>query len=293
MGLRSTIADALLMLRYGTRRPDAVWIPGGPVPIRVNPADRRARNLIARRAARGMVSTARRLWMTAVERLEPDLAIDVGTNYGECLLGIRYPSRTLAIGIEANPDLIPLLTATWASHPDRERIRLVHGLASDTDGVEGVLHFDPSFTGTASAVTTASSRLPRHVIVRSVTIDTLVSQSAAPEPPTSVVFKLDIEGFEGVAMRGFRRLAEFRDFVGILEFDLEYLAGSPVNGDTLLGQLLGRGLVLDSARGIRDLRRIESMGQLKALHEGSRSPLHTDLILASSATVLPRSWRIR
>jgi len=249
--------------------------------------------LIARRAARGLVSTARQLWKSAIERLEPDLAIDVGTNYGECLLGVRYPSRTRAIGIEANPALLPLIHETLARHPDRDRIRLVHGLAGDTDGLEGRLHFDPRFTGTASAVASASSRLPQQVSVRSVSIDALISESGASGTPTPIVFKLDIEGFEGVAMRGFKRLADVRDFIGILEFDPAYLDGSPVDSQTLLGQLLARGVVLDSGRGIRDLRRIESMNQLRALHSRSRGTLHTDLVLASSTDVLPSNWRIR
>ncbi len=293
MGLRSTIADLILLARYGTRYPSAVHLPGGPVPLEINPEDRLARNLIARRAARGQVSTARRLWMDAVNHLKPDLALDVGTNYGECLLGVRYAPGTQALGLEANPALLPIVQATLARHPDRERIYLVHGLASDKDGEEAMLHIDPTFSGTASAVVSAPDRLCKHVPVASVRLDTMIGDHAPQRNIDSIVFKIDIEGYEGVAMRGFTRLETIPDRLGILEFDLRYLASSPVDGTALLGQLLDGGMVLDSKRGVRHLRRISSMGDLLRLHASDGGDLHTDLIVASSSTLLPPSWRVR
>lgn len=293
MGLRSTLADISLLLRYGTRAPTDVDIPGGPVPLRINPNDRRARNLIARRAARGIVSTARQLWMDAIEHVRPDLALDVGANYGECLLGVQYPPGTSAIGIEANPSLLPFLHETLERHPDRQRIRIVHGLASDSDDTEGLLRFDPTFSGTASAVPAAAARLSGEVAVRSITIDSLISGSKGPGLPRSIVFKMDIEGFEGVAMRGFRGLSSIRDRLGILEFDLAYLSSAPVDGDCLLKALLDVGLVFDSAFGTRRLRRVESLKQLRRIHDTTGDALHTDLVVVSAEGLLPRSWRIR
>lgn len=293
MGLRSTVADLILLARYGTRYPCAVHLPGGPVPLEINPKDRRARNLIARRAARGRISTARRLWIDAVAHVQPDLALDVGTNYGECLLGVRYAPRTQALGLEANPALLPLIQTTLARHPDRERIRLVHGLASDTDGEDAILHVDPSFSGTASAVASAPDRLSQRVPVRSLRLDTMIAEQHLCHGIDSIVFKIDIEGFEGVAMRGFTRLNTIPDRLGILEFDLQYLAASPVDGPTLLERLLDHGTVFDSKLGVRHLRRITSMEELLRLHDSKGQELHTDLVVASSATLLPPSWRVR
>jgi FkbM family methyltransferase len=281
------------MLRYSTRTPDKVHIPGGPVPIHINPADRRARHLIARRSARGKVSTARQLWITAIEHLRPDVAIDVGTNCGECFLGVRYPAHTHVIGIEANPALLPHLQSTMMAHPDRDRIRLVHGLASDTNGVTGDLMVDPTYSGTASAVAAGRPTLCENVTVSSVTMDALIDFVRANHPLSSIVFKMDIEGFEGVAMKGFQRLREIPQRIGILEFDVENLSSSTVKAEELFTMLLAAGDVLDSKHGVRHLRRIECLDHLKAIFVRAKEPLHTDLIVVSPGAIMPAAWRIR
>ena len=293
MGLRASLSDVLLLLRYGTRHPSAVWIPGSPVPIQINPHDHRARHLIARRAVRGNVSTARRLWRDAVLHLQPDIALDVGTNYGECLFGLRYPPQTHAIGIEANPALMPLVLRTLSTHPDRDRIRVIHGLVSDTSGSQAVLHIDPGFSGTASAVARAEGRLTDERNVSTVTIDDLIEAHERHAGCSSIVIKMDIEGFEGVAMRGFHRLNTFEQALGVVEFDLEYLTNAPVDGQALLDMLLQRGVVMDSARGPRELRRVESLPELQALHTSNGGGIHTDLVFVSSLDVLPPGWIVR
>jgi FkbM family methyltransferase len=228
-----------------------------------------------------------------VLHLQPDIALDVGTNYGECLFGLRYPPQTHAIGIEANPALMPLVLRTLSTHPDRDRIRVIHGLVSDTSGSQAVLHIDPGFSGTASAVARAEGRLTDERNVSTVTIDDLIEAHESHAGCSSIVIKMDIEGFEGVAMRGFHRLNTFEQALGVVEFDLEYLTNAPVDGQALLDMLLQRGVVMDSARGPRELRRVEGLPELQALHTSNGGGIHTDLVFVSSLDVLPPGWIVR
>jgi hypothetical protein len=142
-------------------------------------------------------------------------------------------------------------------------------------------------------VASTSDRLSTHVPVQSLRLDTMIGEHCSQRSINSIVFKIDIEGFEGVAMRGFTCLDAIPDRLGILEFDLQYLAASPVDGASLLGRLLDYGIVLDSKRGVRHLRRITSMDDLLRLHASNGHELHTDLMVASSSTLLPPSWRVR
>jgi hypothetical protein len=170
---------------------------------------------------------------------------------------------------------------------------LVHGLASDTNGVTGDLMVDPTYSGTASAVAAGRPTLCENVTVSSVTMDALIDFVRANHPLSSIVFKMDIEGFEGVAMKGFQRLREIPQRIGILEFDVENLSSSTVKAEELFTMLLAAGDVLDSKHGVRHLRRIECLDHLKAIFVRAKEPLHTDLIVVSPGAIMPAAWRIR
>lgn len=45
-------------------------------------------------------------WINAINEYSPDLLIDVGVNYGECIFSTNYPKHTQIYGIEANRDLL-------------------------------------------------------------------------------------------------------------------------------------------------------------------------------------------
>ena len=137
-----------------------------------------------------------------------------------------------------------------------------------------------------------SDRLSQRVPVQSRRLDTMIGEQHPQRRIDSIVFKIDIEGFEGVGMLGFTCLDAIPERLGILELEPQYVATSPAHGASALEPLLGYVIVLDSKLGVRHLRRIASMDDLLRLQTSDGRKLHSDLIVASPLTLLTLSWRV-
>jgi FkbM family methyltransferase len=292
MGLRVIAWDALRLMRHGTLRPSEIWLPEAPSPLSVDPGDRRASRLIARMAIRGEMTVARRLWIDAIAHIRPSLAMDIGVNYGECLFGVTYPVGTTALGVEANPLLLPFIQRSLERHPCRESIRVRHALVGDVDGSVAELRFDPGYSGTASAVASADSAFLDQATVPTVTLDRLVEDAGVCRAGAdSIVFKLDVEGFEGHVMRGFTSLARYRRVIGIIEINEDMLRRSGVDGPALVERLLSDHAAYDTSGGPGHLRPVRGWQELLGVVPRGTGGLHTDLLITSRGLQLPDRWR--
>ena len=196
-----------------------ILITGVGRPMYVNPADLKGRSLI-RRAG---VSQPRivHFWQCAASGLQPSVVIDGGVNYGEIVLSAEYPPHADVTVVEANEELRPYLARSLREHPNAGQIREVYACLSDREDESGIFYIDTSRSGDSSAYEPVS-RPVRAVHVRTVTIDGLFRSRDLSRD--TVLFKLDIEGFEWQALRGMSRLLrECRAAAGCIEFNVRYM----------------------------------------------------------------------
>ncbi|MBC8097330.1 MAG: hypothetical protein H7Y43_16110, partial [Akkermansiaceae bacterium] len=72
----------LTILRYGSARPKRARLHGSDNWIYIDPADTCAIKKVVHEPLRGKVSTNLIFWREMLAHLQPDLAVDVGLNYG-------------------------------------------------------------------------------------------------------------------------------------------------------------------------------------------------------------------
>ncbi len=229
-------------------------------------------------------------WRDAVAHLQPHLALDVGANYGECFSACNYPPGSKVVAIEANPTLMPFLEKTRSAHPARDNIILVNRLVSDVKGKAQPFYFDPAWTGGGSAV--GSLRKIGHVCTE-VATDSLdgILEELSVVTSDSLVLKVDIEGYEGILLRGFSTLTNFQRVAGILEFSSEMLEKAGTPGRQVYEQLQKNFLVFNTTKRKRELRRLTSWEDLAG--QFHRADFHTDLVISRSMADLPPSWTLR
>lgn len=276
--------------KYGSTRPSAVQPDGAPSPIYIDPQDRRALKKIVHASIRGRISVPMRFWRSMVEAVQPDLALDVGSNYGECFAGTRYPAGTRVIAVEANPGLIPYLQRTCAAHPQAGQLRVVNCLVGASPGPPQPLYFDPHWTGRGSALAPGADANLQQVLVPVDTLDQIVEREFGPVAGRKLVMKMDVEGYEGTVLRGFGQLESLARVAGILEFDTAWLdkAGTPPR--EIVERLLALGRVYDTQRHQWALSPVGSWTDLRARHGGG--DFHTDLIFHSPGVQLPAAWQV-
>lgn len=108
--------------------PEVVSIPHAAGRFHINPHDERARKKLIFDAVRNRYSINRRFWNDFIAAVQPDLALDIGTNYGECIFSPTYPDNTRAIAFEANPELVGYLEKTRHDHPSMNQIEVINAL---------------------------------------------------------------------------------------------------------------------------------------------------------------------
>lgn len=288
MSLKSIYLDLLTWRKYGSTRPDGVMPPGSPSAVFINPHDRRALKKLAHDSARGRVSVPMRFWRDAVSAMQPQLAIDVGANYGECFSSMTYPQGTRVLAIEANPALIPFLEKTRAAHPSASAIRLVNCLVSDSPAPSQPFYFDPNWTGGGSAVLPANHAAMTEVNVAVNCLDQVIEPDA---PIESLVLKADIEGYEGKLFYGFSRLFQCRRVAGIFEFDTSLTEKSGVPPRDVFERLAARFMMFDTRRHTKTLRPVKDWPALVAAR-GSAGHFHTDLVFVTAESELPSGWTV-
>jgi len=285
----------LTLLRYGTLRPRRAKLHGSPHWIYIDPQDPCAIKKVVQEPLRGKVSDNLVFWREFNRHLKPGLLVDVGLNYGECTFGADYAPESVLHGFEANPRLIPHLEESRKHHPDGERIHIHNCLVSDTPADDVPFLVNPDWSGSSSAVRQLNDR-PESLEFKlpARTIDSFIAAEQAKAQ--TLLFKMDIEGYEARALRGFAGTLEKADRpVGFIEFNSLYLGWAGEDPGDYLGWLHERFEVFRIAnlrrRQLVEVKRFEDIPKL----HGDPNRVHTDLVLVGKQAPegwLPPEWKI-
>jgi len=238
---RQRVDDALLFKMYGTTRPESLLVPGTPHVMYVNPRENRGRAILKCRAAgQPLIKT---VWRNANRLLQPNAAIDVGLNYGEIALCAEYAPTTRIVGIEANPELEPFLRRSLAAHPNARQFELFIALASDRAQADASFFIDRAWSGRSSVLLDGKQPGIEECRVPSVCLDELFADGDLRDD--ALLFKIDVEGFEPIVLRGMKRLlSECPRWVGIIEFNSDLLERLNVKAEEFLEQLLAQAKIV-------------------------------------------------
>jgi FkbM family methyltransferase len=226
-------------------------------------------------------------WKQAVQHFQPNIAIDVGVNYGECLFSVTYPSGCRAIGIEANHQLKVYIERTRSSHPQRSNIEMVYALASDNSSTKQPFYVNKYWSGISSAVAGREwfKRWYHRQMVQQVSLDHVVAAETLEE--ARILFKIDVEGYEPKVLAGMRNIVErCPQMLGFMEFDSDYIQRAGYDIDLFLQFLYGH----FDVRAYVSKKHLESI-QGYSWHDlqevfGKKS-VHTDFIVASRNLTVP------
>ncbi len=284
----------LTLLRYGTARPRRAKLHGCDNWIYIDPSDPCAIKKVVHEPLRGKVSTNLVFWREFNAHLNPELVVDVGLNYGECLFGTGYAPGTRLWGFEANPRLMPHLEESRKHHPDGARMTLTNCLVSDAPAEDVPFLVNPAWSGQSSAVREINAgegvlefKLPAR------TLDSIIPAAAAAGKTR--LFKMDIEGYESRALAGFSRTLEQAERAfGLIEFTPKFIQWAGVVPEDFFDWLRSRFSIycIADARH-RKLARIGDYSELPARHGGDFAG--TDLMLVSKTAGsdwLPLRWTI-
>ena len=282
--------------RFGTLRPSQVTLPETGAAIHFDPADRRARKKLLFDTVRDRIGRNVTFWREAVEHLAPEIALDVGANYGECVFSMVYPAGTRAVAIEANPQLLPYLQRSKVAHPDREKIEIVNVIAANESTPDAEFFINPKRSGESTALPSIANDAPGsiHVTVEATTIDALFA--ARDLRPDCLVFKLDVEGFETRVFQGMTGVLDTTEIiVGYVEVDSHYLSRSGWDMDRYDREILSRFELFVPID--RQSMRLEKISSLRSLRDQSaRRRLHTDLVVVKRPAGYdwcPPQWQLQ
>jgi FkbM family methyltransferase len=169
--------------------------------------------------SRGTQPNIVRVWESLLS-LEPELAIDVGANYGE--FSLSAAGKVPLIAIEANPQVCAELQRSLGGYDSVT----VLNLAASNVSKEIVLHVPSGWSGGSSlseeVVANVNARLlPRsrqtgRVKLRTNSIDKLIAARSVG----SVILKIDVEGFDREVLEGATETVNHaRWWRAIIEFD--------------------------------------------------------------------------
>lgn len=288
--LRELMLAPRLRARYGSRYPEQVVLPESGIVLSIDPRERRARKQILFDSLRGRVHRNARFWREALAVLRPDVCIDVGANYGECGLGVRYPLGVDVLAAEANPTLIAHLEKSRIAHPNREQIEIVHTLVGEADGPARPFYLNTVSSGRSTAVAgvACDGTFGAAIEVPVRAVDSLLAERN--RAPARLLLKIDVEGFEPAVLAGMQAtLAAADSALGYVELDTRFIAQAgftlPFYDSLLAGLAI---YALDHGKSMR-MRRVAS---LERLARTSGEMLHTDIVLAKNIAAFPESWEV-
>ena len=278
----------LTIIRYGTLKPTRARLHQCPHWIYIDPEDPCAIKKVVQEPLRGKVSDNLIFWRDFISHLKPTLIVDVGLNYGECLFGADYDDQVRLFGFEANPRLIPHLEKSRGSHPAGDRMTITNCLVSDEPADDVPFLVNPDWSGSSSAVKELNNR-PEAIEFKlpARTVDSVIPKDLAAG--STVLFKMDIEGYESRALRGFENtFSKASAAVGFIEFDGQYIRWAGQEPDDYLAwlQVHFRTFRVASIKN-KTLAEVTRFSDVPKLH-GDPNRVHTDLVLVSNQT--PDGW---
>ncbi len=213
-----------IRMRYGTTHPTVVTLADGRHRVSIDPSDPRASKKVASDAIRGKRRRNQVFWITAVEAIQPTVALDVGVNFGECLFQADYPSHPLAFGIDGNPGLLPYLQSSRDLHPQGPQIEVLNALVAEEPAEAASFFVSQRASGGSTAAARVTEIRDGEFEEKQVPV-TSIDALLEPQPSISrMVFKIDVEGYEGHVLRGMvKSLAQCESAIGLIEFDTQML----------------------------------------------------------------------
>lgn len=280
--LRHRLQQSAVKRRYGVERPGVIQLPGSRNPIHIDPQDPRAWKILVMAPLQGRLARNQVFWRESCEHLHPSLALDIGLNFGECLFAAEYGPETELHAYEANPALKPYVTRSLAEHPAREQMQLHFGLVSDCPGPAQTFYVDKRWSGGSSAIAglhpEEASRY-QAVEVPVLSIDSTFAQSPAAQPGGTLVFKIDVEGYEFRVLEGMQKtLMAPRWSVGLVEFDTELLKSAGESLEAYFAFLKQRFEIYAFSKEAKAAP-ARTWEELSGLFR--RQEFHTDLLLTS------------
>ncbi|BCX49474.1 hypothetical protein HAHE_33820 [Haloferula helveola] len=278
----------LTLIRYGSLKPNKARLHGCENWIHIDPEDPCAIKKVVQEPLRGKVSDNLIFWRDFNRHLKPGLIVDVGLNYGECMFGTDYGKDVRLFGFEANPRLIPHLEKSRADHPAGKQMTITNCLVSDQPASDIPFFVNPDWSGSSSAVRELNDRpASLEFKLEAKTVDSVVSSEVSSG--ATVLFKMDIEGYESRALKGFTRvISEAAGAIGFIEFDAQYIRWAGEEPDDYLDWLQQSfetyRLVSIKAK---TLKKVGRFADLPKLH-GNAERVHVDLVLVAKQT--PEGW---
>lgn len=256
---------------YNARYPGFAYICGGLRRIAVDPYDRRAQRMLLRKGIRYYSKTQFFIYKV-VQALEPDVFLDVGANYGECLFSLPLHSDTTAIGFEPNAGLHPYLQKSIVYNDDLDNVSLSKCAVATKPDLEASFYIDQRWSGKSSLIAGTKAR---HLSEEKVTT-TSVDNEIARIDPNFVLLKADVEGYEPEVFQGatetYRRVP---NLVCLFEFDSNFLEHGDWTGRTFFEWLSRHYTVYElTKRGLVKVVNLEGLSDGHTLTER----IHKDLV---------------
>jgi len=287
-----------IFLRYGTLVPNEVTMPHAAGKFHIDPLDERARKKLLFDAVRNRYPINRRFWNDFINALQPDLALDIGANYGECIFSPHYGQQTRAIAFEANPVLITYLEKSRRDHPAMQQIEIINALVDQAPSGARDFYINETASGRSTAVaavaqTTTNSRV---IKVDTMSVDSCLQKRSLQ--PTSIVFKIDVEGYEPNVLLGLSdSIRNAKTAIGFVEVDDGFLRKSGWTAQKYQEQVLtAYDLYAPIKKGEQAFYKIESLAQtvekITDPQKPNKAP-HFDMILikkGSDRTNFPKNW---
>jgi FkbM family methyltransferase len=246
----------------------------------VDPSDNRGKSVLrSSGVTQPRVSLA---WRGLAKRIRPDVVLDIGANYGEISLSLKYSEQSKVHLFEPNPHVRRYLDRSVSTHVNRQNIIVHSEVMSDRAGsVEFVI--DRKWSGTSSVVGEiedsgfkgGGEQSYERLNLSTSTIDQCVEAVS----DRHLLFKIDVEGYERQVMLGMERtLRRSAAFGGIVEFDRLSLQRANTDPDAFVAHLKTLGIV-----------HVLSGGTLSDMKV---PPVHCDLVIVSDERYLDGLMRL-
>lgn len=262
--------NAILFQAYSSR--DAVYFFGRGR-MHVDPDDKRGRKVLLCNGVTRLRNSW--LWRAAANKMDPDLALDIGANYGEIASSSAYPRDCDVVLVEANGALVPLLEKTKASRNDRANWHIVSCGASDHDGKMKFV----------VAHHTGESRLASDDEANAGECVDVVRLDGLPQCTNKkrILFKIDVEGEEVRALNGLQSVLKNADsYLGIIELSSENLQRSGFAPHDLWNRVreLGQVALFDDEERLVDCSALDWPALLEEAHSSALMHDHgADLVM--------------